>query len=383
MGLGRAFRRKYRGKDGKTKRSLAYTLEYYVPGETEKRREPAGTRDRNVAENLLRQRQEQIGKAIPVGPAPDTVTFADLALLITQDYAAKGNRSGRRLLQLLGHLTSSFEHFRAVAITGERVLEYINKRKVAHARPASINRELAVLRRMFRLGVKHKKLLHDHVPTIELLPEDNVRHGLITPFQFSELLVEMDDPIVRDVAETTYITGWRADSDVLTRQWPDVQFDRGVLTLDTWQGKARKARKFPLFPRLKTILERRRDYALWHTQQTGQECPWVFQRNGKPVRYYRRRWMRACARLAARYPAWGAGTWIRHRMRYSAVENLLAAGIAVPDILKMVGMTMATFNRYHQQSEAGILRAGVRLEDFWRSAGSDAGQSVVPFQRKS
>lgn len=365
------------------RRSLRYTLEYYVPGESEKRREPTGTRDRNVAENLLRQRQEQIGKAIPVGPAPDSVTFGELALLITQDYAAKGNRSGRRLMQLLGHLTGSFGQFRAVAITGERVLEHINKRRAQGAAQASVNRELAVLRRMFRLAVKHKKLLHDHVPTIELLSEDNVRHGLITPFQFAELMAEVDDPIVRDAAEVTYVTGWRADSDVLTRKWPDVQFDRGVLTLDTWQGKARKARKFPLFPRLKAILERRLDYAKWHTEQTGQDCPWVFQRNGKPVRYYRRRWLRACGRLAARYPAWGAGTWIRHRMRYSAVENLLAAGIAVPDILKMVGMTMATFNRYHQQSEAGILRAGVRLDDFFRYQGSEAQQSVVPFQRKA
>jgi integrase len=379
VSLGRVFRRKYRGKDGKLRKCKVWTLEYYVPGEPEKRREPSGTTDQKAALDLLRQRQEQIGKAIPVGPAPDTVTFGDLALLITSDYTAKGNRSGRRLLQLLGHLNESFGRFRAVAITGERILSHIAKRKGDGAMPASINRELAVLRRMFRLGVKHRLLLHDHVPFVELLPEHNIRHGLITPFQMGELLAEIDDPIVCDAAEMTYITGWRADSDVLTRQWPHVQFHRGVLILETWQGKARKARKFPLFPRLKEIMERRWKYTEWAREQIGQDIPWVFHRMGKPIHYYRRRWLSACLRLSRRYPDWGAETWIRHRMRYSAVENLLAAHVPIPDILKMVGMTMATFLRYHQQSEAGILRAGVRLDDFFKGAGTPPGD-VVPFK---
>jgi hypothetical protein len=45
--------------------------------------------------------------------------------------------------------------------------------------PASVNRELAALRRMFSLAVKADKL--GHRPHVAMLTEDNARQGFLRP----------------------------------------------------------------------------------------------------------------------------------------------------------------------------------------------------------
>ena len=52
------------------------------------------------------------------------------------------------------------------------------------AQAATVNKELAYLRRAFRLGVQHDPQLIERVPHFKMLPVDNARSGLVTHDQY-------------------------------------------------------------------------------------------------------------------------------------------------------------------------------------------------------
>lgn len=47
------------------------------------------------------------------------------------------------------------------------------------AAPSTINKELACLRRAFRLGYRQEQQLIERVPYVRMLPVDNAREGIV------------------------------------------------------------------------------------------------------------------------------------------------------------------------------------------------------------
>ncbi len=151
-----------------------------------------------------------------------------------------------------------------------------------------------------------------------MLQEDNARKGFFEAAEFRSVLTELPDAI-KPVAEVAYITGWRIRSELLTRQWMHVDFDAGWLRLEPGETKNREGRMFPLLPTLRAVLERQRARTRAIERAAGQVIPWVFHRDGQPIKYFRRAWLTACK--AARVPH-----RIPHDFRQTAVRNLERAG---------------------------------------------------------
>src|SRR5262249_61149374 len=78
--------------------------------------------------------------------------FDDLANLLLDEYRANGRKSLDRMEDALNHLREFFAGCRAQAISTERTLAYVRHRQEHPAANATINRELAALKRMFRPG---------------------------------------------------------------------------------------------------------------------------------------------------------------------------------------------------------------------------------------
>ena len=74
---------------------------------------------------------------------------------------------------------------RALDITADRIAAYTARRLEFGMKPASVNRELAALRRMFTLAIRAGKLATR--PHIALLAEDNAREGFLEPADFAAL----------------------------------------------------------------------------------------------------------------------------------------------------------------------------------------------------
>jgi integrase len=106
-------------------------------------------------------------------------------------------------------------------------------------------------------------------------------------------------------------------------EWPQVDFDAGIITLDKGETKNDDARSVPILKGdMRDLLakdKRDRD-ARWPAS------PWVFNRSGERIRDFRGAWEEACKRA-------GVPELKFHDLRRTAVRNMRRAG--VPQVVRM------------------------------------------------
>lgn len=362
-GQGRVFQRKYRDKrTSEVKVATTFTLEYYLDGTM--CREASGTTSYTEAVRQLKRRQGEIAQGRRVAPAADRLTFEHLAANLVDDYRAHGRRSLERVEDALAHLRAMFSGYRARTIDGALVTKYIVDRQTAGAANATVNRELAALKRMYRLADEQ---LGGYCPTIRMLKEDNVRRGFFERPQFDAVLAQMPEAL-KPAMHTAYMTGWRLRSEVFTRQKHHVDLAAGWLRLEPGETKDGRGRMFPLVPELRAVLERQLAATRAFEQRTGCVVPWLFHREGHPVRAFRRPWLRACQQAGVlRLP---------HDFRRTAVRNLERAGVPRSTAMAMVGhRTESIYRRYAIVDEAMLREGAAKLSLFQR------GQQPAPVVR--
>lgn len=89
----------------------------------------------------------------------------------------------------------AFGHLRVTEFTTKALNDYIRERQHLGRKNATINRELAHLRRAFRLGFEHDPQLVSRLPVIKALREDNVRDGFLEPEHYRLILEALTDEI--------------------------------------------------------------------------------------------------------------------------------------------------------------------------------------------
>jgi integrase len=350
-GSGSLFREKYRDKKtGQLKACRTWTMKLWVGGKPLKR--SSGTTSRAVANKKLEQWKAHIRQGIYV-PDADQTRFDDLAALLLDEYRANARKSLDRVQGAVDHLGEFFKGCRARAISTERILAYVRHRQDREAANATINRELAALKRMFRLGEKAGKVVRR--PSIDMLQENNARTGFFERDEFDAVLAQLPDDL-KAVFEVGYITGWRVKSEILTRQWAHVDLQSGWLRLEPGETKNTEGRQFPLTPDLRAVLERQRERTLAIESATGTIIPWIFHRSGTPIKSFRRAWVTACkhASLSDRIP---------HDFRRTAVRNLERAGVPRSTAMKMIGhRTESIYWRYAIVDEAMLKEGAAKLQ---------------------
>ncbi len=350
-GSGSLFREKYRDKrTGEIKVCRTWTMKLWVNGKPLKR--SSGTTSRALASKQLEQWKAEVRQGAYV-PNADNTRFDDLAALLINEYRANARKSLDRVEDAIDHLGEFFKGYRASAISTDRILTYVRQRQDQGAANATINRELAALKRMFRLGEKAGKVVRR--PYIDMLQEHNARTGFFERDEFHAVLAHLPDDL-KAVFEVAYITGWRVKSEILTRQWAHVDFQSGWLRLEPGETKNKEGRQFPLTPDLRAALERQRERTLAVEKVPGVCVPWLFHRSGKPIKSFRRAWVTACKKA-------GVLDRIPHDFRRTAVRNLERAGVPRSTAMKMVGhKTESIYRRYAIVDEAMLKEGATKLQ---------------------
>ncbi len=350
-GSGSLFRERYRDrKTGQLKVCRTWMMKLWVGGKPLKR--SSRTSSRAVASKQLEHWKAQIRQGTYV-PDADQTRFDDLATLLTDEYRANGRKSLGRAKAALAHLMEFFAGWRAQAISTDRILAYVQHRQAQQAANATINRELAALKRMFRLGERAGNVVRR--PFIDLLQEHNARTGFLERFQYEAVRAHLSTDL-QPVFDVAYPTGWRVKSEILTRQWAHVDFQSGWLRLEPGETKNAEGRQFPLTAALRAVLERQRERTLALERATGTIIPWVFHRAGRPIKSFRRAWLTACT-------AAGVADRIPHDFRRTAVRNLERAGVPRSTAMKMVGhKTESIYRRYAIVDETMLKEGAAQLQ---------------------
>jgi len=348
--MGTLFLPRYKNTKGETKVSKVWHIRYRTNAGLVS--ESSKTTSQADARRLLRQREGTVADGKPLVKNADRILVRDLAESLKTEYKANGRKSVERLRYSLAHVLPHFGHRRAVQVAAQDVIDYVAFRQEHGASNATINRELAALKRAYTLAMESERL--HRRPPIKMLAERNVRQGFFERDAFEAVRRRLLEPL-RPVVTFAYVTGWRVPSEVLTMTWNRVDFQAGTVRLEPGTTKNDEARVFFLTPELKASLEAQRAATDAAQRETGAIVPWVFHRDGRPIKDFRTAWTNACK-------AAGVPGRIVHDFRRTAVRNLERAGVSRSVAMKMTGhKTEAVYRRYAIVSEGDLRDAAKKL----------------------
>ena len=248
-----------------------------------------------------------------------------------------------RLKDAFNRLEAFFETATTVpAITTSRLDAYAESRLAQGAKRATVNYELACMRRSFKLAIE--KGLLATMPVIKLPKVRNARSGFFEEGEFAALLLELPtvlQPVIRFLRRT----GWRR-SEALGLTWEAIDWEGQVIRLSGAHTKCGEPRVFP-FGRasdLKTLLE---------VQWGARDGLFVFQEHGQRIGDGKLRsgWKRAVTRA-------GLDGRLVHDLRRSFARDMRRNGRTEGVIMRLAGWrTRSMFDRYNVIDEHDLAEA--------------------------
>ncbi len=339
------------------RRGRVYWIAYWWRGQ--QKRESSGSTKEVDAQRLLKRRLQELGKDRFIDPkAEERVCMNDLFDAVVTDYRNNERRSLATLEDRLIPLRAAFGLDRAVDVDEARIEKYKANRLAQKKAAATVNRELAALRRAFYLSVKQKRISRSRAPDIEMLAEAAPREGFVEPNRFEVLADHLPD-YLRDFARFAYLVGWRKGA-VKALRWADVDRENRRAYLRRAGSKNKKPYVIVLIAELAAIIERRwQARTITRPDGTTLVSDLVFHRKGRPVGDFRKSWATACDET-------GMLGLHFHDFRRSAARNLRRAQGIGPEVgMKITGHeTDAMWRRYSIVDEDDIEQALIAVQAY-------------------
>lgn len=173
---------------------------------------------------------------------PTLEDFAEVYLSYVRDTVKK--RSWDRDELALKHLIDFYKGRKLSDISPSDVDDYKSSRlgKVA---PATVNRELQVLRHLFNLADRWNKYYGKNpVSVTGLIPVNNQKERILT-LDEEKRLIAACDPYLRNIVVMALYTGMRK-GEIITLKWVNVDLEGGLVTIDQTNSKSKKTRRIPV-----------------------------------------------------------------------------------------------------------------------------------------
>jgi integrase len=334
--------------------------------------ESSGSDKESDARKLLKRRLGEIVIGRFVGPDAEKVTVAELADDVVNDYRInakdsldKAERSARRIKEFFGG-------YKAHSVGTDLVRKYIAQRQAEGAANATINRELAFLKRGFNLGIQAEKILRK--PYIPMLKENNVRTGFFEHGEFVAFRGALPD-YLQPVATFAYYTGWRKQN-ILDLMWSQVDLNARTVRLNPGTTKNDAGQLVildgELLEAIRVQWERRKVVTI-PGQSPTLLYSFVFHKDGKPIKDFRDAWNKA-------REATGLATKILHDFKRTAVRDMVRARINERVAMMISGhKTRSVFDRYNIVSEDDLREAARRHSEHVQS--QDKASNVIGLKR--
>ena len=265
-----------------------YWLCYTVGGK--QRHESTGTHDKKLAQKILSIRLAELAEGrwnLPASNPPRFKAWTTQFLLSIRHPSTK-----RRYHLSVNHLLSFFgEDSRLPDVASVRLIEEFKQLRLASSvKPATVNRDLSVLRRMLTLAARQRLIARNPFVEVELLEErKDRRRPHILSYDDQSKLVAVATPRLRALIVLLTETGLRVNKEAFALKWTDLDFDNSQVTVRDSKTLAGR-RSVPLSELCKAEMLR------WKRLMGPEFSDWVFpnpKTPSKPLKSVRRAWFTA------------------------------------------------------------------------------------------
>lgn len=310
---------------------------------------------------------------------------------LVDDYRLNKRSSIPQILRSCWELAKRFEGFRLARITTDQITDYKTVRVKEGMANATINRELAALRRIFRLALSSTPPKVTAVPKIEMLKENNVRRGFFEHSKYLAVRSNLPGYLV-PILDCGYIYGGRKE-EIKTIEWPIVDMVEGKINLG--EGKNGDPRIWYLTPDLYhtfLALKLRRDREYPHQLRV------FVHDDGTPIEDFREAWDSGFlkAGFGIRYKCEHCGKTLErrlgmsrekmvcmhagknylkkdgdslfHDLRRTAVRNMVLSGKISRKVAMLISghRTESVFERYNIVDEADLAAATASMSEYYQ-----------------
>jgi integrase len=336
-------------------------------------RESSGSENEADAKRLLKIRQGEVESGKYRNPTATKANVSDLLDLVIADYRIEKKRSTADLISRIEkNIRPKIGSIRVGLFGTAQADRYIQDRRQEKAKDATINRELAIVRRAFSLGMREDPPLVTRKPFIRRLSEDNAREGFLEDKQYRALLNELPTHL-RAIFVVGYHTGVRLGT-LRKLEWEQVDLANREIRLYKSQVKQKQAHTVPIYGDMPLWLERQHS----NHKQHWPDCPFVFHWLKKPLGAHLKGWQQAGVR--ANLPGLKF-----HDLRRSAVRNMERAGVSRNIAMSISGhRTESVYRRYDIVSRGDMEHAAEKLEGYIGNQRTESanGHNVVTEAKK-
>jgi integrase len=206
----------YRREDSKY-----WWMEYTLDGMP--RYESSGTTNKRVAQKILNLRLAAIIEGrfrLPKANSPRLAQFSEEFL-----NSIRHQNTRKRYASSVASLRKHFGDTKLTEINAERIDEFKDSRLSSKVRSATVNRDLAVLRRMLRIAERKRLITSTPFREVEMLEERKARRQPhILTFDEEKRLLEKAAEHIRVLAILILETGLRSGKEALALKWEDIDF---------------------------------------------------------------------------------------------------------------------------------------------------------------
>jgi integrase len=269
------------------------------------------------------------------------------------EYAKANKRSWLRDEQMLAHLKEFFRPERQLADIRPPEIEGYKLHRRSRVSGATVNRELALLKRMFNLAIDWDLYLSSNpLRKVKFFQEVNTGFRVLTLDEEPRLLKHAT-PAIQDVVIYALNTGCRI-GEIFSLRWQHVELAGGLINV--FSPKTQRIRVVPINSQARRVLE------FW---ALGRKNKFVFynQKTGEPFVD-----LDAGLQLACKKAEIAGVTW--HTLRHTFASRLLERGADIMTVKELLGHSTITVTmRYtHSHLDSKVSAVGKLAGDCYNPA---------------
>jgi excisionase family DNA binding protein len=337
-GFGTIFVRKTkRGKD-------RWCINFRGSGGERRREVIKDAQSRGEAVVALQQKVGEVfdGKYHPIRKS-SPITFIHLAEMYLEDYAKANKRSWRTDGSYLKAMKEYFGARPVDEITAFDLEKYKTRRLEEGVKKSTVNRCLAILRRMFNLAIAWGHMKENPMKGVRLFSEkDNLKERILTPEEEVRLL-ETCAPHLREIILVAVNSGMRR-GEILGLRWQDVDFDNRILKVE--RSKSGKQRFIEMNSAVVGLLRQRR------IKNPGPGYVFLNPNTGRAFVDVKTGFIAACRRA-------GIKDLRFHDLRHTFATRLIEAGVDIVTVRDLLGHSSVRLTERYTHSKSELKRRAV------------------------